>query len=545
MLVEETDVKHGGIDRMVHRDACERHCGEDAREAFDTCTVIPWYRVPDFQMVSLRLILQHIISPGRPKPIPLRKRSTIELNEVYIRGELTHSILWLATPGKLQQSVAERSLAPVVQLAAAHAAANKSQLARHHLYISPHNMGAEAVGEMLQEETRLASAVEGAELTITRQPEEWQHASFFLLYLNEHTFDSGPEKERLYEELGRALEAGMKMLLIHEQREEHGAVPFDHFVGRYSTVTPHRLRHLGIYHELAVPLYSGAHGRVSLRMALRRPGLTDPPPEALRWTKRWAFATHLIQSSAMATTAQFDRAASAVKNEMPAVRKAAQRVTEAVLKGAGSLAAHATTHLGRISVAPMLGADRLRTLPKQPFISYAVSPAWVGRAPFVSYAHEKAPASALSEAVSAAKTNARRLTMDAQRHLARIASSGIGADQIRTLPKTPFISYAASPAWVGRAPFVSYAQKLPGAGLAEALAAARNNARRRLSTAATAMSSVAAEALPAAREATRRISTHSALGSANSLATHAKRRFTRHAVGQDELLPPQGQQNPT
>ena len=82
-----------------------------------------------------------------------------------------------------------------------------------------------------------------------------------------------------------ALQEGMHLLLIHERRggHEHGAVPFEHFVGNGSVggVTPKRLLELNVFEDLAVPLYGGRHERVSLRVALCKPGLSQFTPTAV------------------------------------------------------------------------------------------------------------------------------------------------------------------------------------------------------------------------------------------------------------------------
>ena len=96
VLVEETDMKHGSVDLSVHREACPA----ELRPAFDhACPAVPWYRVPDFQVLSLRLILQAVINQGVKQPIDLAAKSDkLDAREIYIRGELMYTGMWLA-PG--------------------------------------------------------------------------------------------------------------------------------------------------------------------------------------------------------------------------------------------------------------------------------------------------------------------------------------------------------------------------------------------------------------------------------------------------------------
>ena len=53
IFVRETDPQHGGVAMDVHR----RDCPEELRHVLDEHSIVPWYRVKAYFLVSLRLIL--------------------------------------------------------------------------------------------------------------------------------------------------------------------------------------------------------------------------------------------------------------------------------------------------------------------------------------------------------------------------------------------------------------------------------------------------------------------------------------------------------
>ena len=69
VLVLETDPQHGGVSMDTHRAACPA----ELRTAFDAMPVVPWYRVRDFQLVSLRQLLRRLLQerPSDAIVVPL------------------------------------------------------------------------------------------------------------------------------------------------------------------------------------------------------------------------------------------------------------------------------------------------------------------------------------------------------------------------------------------------------------------------------------------------------------------------------------------
>lgn len=148
-----------------------------------------------------------------------------------------------------------------------------------HLY-APSN-AAEVVALLRAEVSGRASERLGeraSELHITCDPEERLAAERFLLYLNMSTWNDGG----LQAEVEAALDREMPLLLVHEQRTSHGAVPFGTIIER----TPPALLERGIFKALAVPLYDGdEHQRVCLRVMIGVPK-SRSPHRRWRWPMR-------------------------------------------------------------------------------------------------------------------------------------------------------------------------------------------------------------------------------------------------------------------
>ena len=219
IFVLETDPQHGGVSLDVHR----RDCPPDLVHALDEHPIIPWYRVKVYLCVSMRLILQHILQ-----------------TEVKIPGEMVRADLHVQ--GSVRESAGMSNLDGTCSL-----------------YVSPHNPGASEVGDLLTAEAQHV----GFPLTITADPNVALTTGVVLVYLNNRTHDGG---DALHAELTNALGAERPVLLVHEQREAHGALTFDEIINR----TPHHLIDRGVYTALAIPLYEGEeHQRVCLLTMLR------------------------------------------------------------------------------------------------------------------------------------------------------------------------------------------------------------------------------------------------------------------------------------
>ena len=136
-----------------------------------------------------------------------------------------------------------------------------------------------------------------AGLVYTSEPAKRKDAGAFLLYLrDERVF----EVRELELEVLTALTDGQPVLLVHERRDSKGAVIFDKIIQG----TPATLLSAGIYDAIAVPLYAGAHHRVSMHALadkLRRitPTKHTRPGAHLRWLSsfyKWARSMRQISA---------------------------------------------------------------------------------------------------------------------------------------------------------------------------------------------------------------------------------------------------------
>ena len=181
---------------------------------------IVYERVGVFQQTMLRLIVQRLLV-GR---------------EIFLPGEMRV----VRRPG---------SLAP--------------PLGRHHVWCSSHNPGALEV----LDELKHAGGYEG-KLLVTEAQAQLPAADHVLLYLARGTWlhdvdDNGARKRALAGDIRVALQAGRKLLLLHETDEDRGGVAqFAHFFE--PDQTPAELLELNIYADIAIAMKAGPYRTVSL-----------------------------------------------------------------------------------------------------------------------------------------------------------------------------------------------------------------------------------------------------------------------------------------
>lgn len=107
-------------------------------------------------------------------------------------------------------------------------------------------------------------------LLTAERADELTSCDHLLVYLTARTWTSGAVSERFAEEVERAMEAGVHLLLVHEMpgvggQEVHYACKFESFFA----TTPRRLLSAGIYHEIAVAFKGGAWREASMVQLLR------------------------------------------------------------------------------------------------------------------------------------------------------------------------------------------------------------------------------------------------------------------------------------
>lgn len=216
ILVLETNPSHGGVPLDVHR----RACPEELASVVFAAPTIPWHRLRDFQICTMRLLVVELLRawqiPGADRP-------------VFIPRE------------KLRQPL------PRLQTKKA-----------FHLSHSDNNPGAaEIVAKM--------EAAVLVKLRVTRIAKATpENCLRFLIYLNDSTFSPGPRADALAQEIEGALASELPLLLVHEQRSGLGALTFADIM----EATPEPLREAGIYQKIAAPIYDGPHEEVSVRLLL-------------------------------------------------------------------------------------------------------------------------------------------------------------------------------------------------------------------------------------------------------------------------------------
>eukprot|EP00964_Phaeocystis_antarctica_P055766 scaffold32822_cov76-Phaeocystis_antarctica.AAC.1 len=152
--------------------------------------VIPWHRIYDFQLVSLKLLAEHLLlgCPREGNVSNLRRQSLGTLSDLRrksLQGKRDHIDIFV--PGELQ---CERMALP---------------RPRPVVYASPHNPGALAVATDLAAGMGRGLEVTADSAAIQAEGGTRAVATHFLLYLNDRTY-LGKAGKRLAEEL-RAVRA--------------------------------------------------------------------------------------------------------------------------------------------------------------------------------------------------------------------------------------------------------------------------------------------------------------------------------------------------
>ena len=209
--------------------------------------VIPWHRIYDFQLVSLKLLAEHLLlgCPREGNVSNLRRQSLGTLSDLRrksLQGKRDHIDIFV--PGELQ---CERMALP---------------RPRPVVYASPHNPGALAVAADLA-----AGMGRGLEVTVDSAAIQAEGgtravATHFLLYLNDRTY-LGEAGKRLAEELRAVRAEGVEVVMVHENDLARGGCSFGIF---FDGRTPQDLLQEGLYKALALALYSDDFWPVSVAL---------------------------------------------------------------------------------------------------------------------------------------------------------------------------------------------------------------------------------------------------------------------------------------
>jgi len=262
--VHEVDPLKGGAPLEEIKECCPADC----------CThifkhpVVRWYRLPEFQMETLKAVAIAMLSAT-----PLYKR--LPNLEVFAPGDLLSLTYYFKSPVVLFSHKDNEG---------AEAFAEELLKITHYAQ-TPHKSPSNASNDAKEAERRFVKVnTPGHTFTTTQQLPDWTSwqmgeyqkeddpgtpvATHFLLYLNKNTFVDEKKGERLAEALQSAMLAGMPLVLVQEFDHERGGCEFAEILRN----TPEPLFGRGIYKKIATPLNPGLHREVSLILVAKKMG---------------------------------------------------------------------------------------------------------------------------------------------------------------------------------------------------------------------------------------------------------------------------------
>jgi len=265
ILVLEMDANHGGVPLDVHREECP----EELREAVFSAPIIPWHRLKDFQICSMRLLVEQLLTAW---DLPGNEQSIFIPADI-LRTPLPH----LASSKPFHACVSPNNVgaadvAVQLQLASTRQAETRQAEPRSSAASAVQRVKtwSERSGSVSLRSASVSRRSASVSLSADRlrisdsSTHDFSDAMYFLVYLNDQTFNSGASSDYLSDEILRVLDAHVALLLVHEQRTECGGVSFPKIIES----TPGVLLARGIYRSIATPLHAEPHAAVSLRLLL-------------------------------------------------------------------------------------------------------------------------------------------------------------------------------------------------------------------------------------------------------------------------------------
>lgn len=108
-----------------------------------------------------------------------------------------------------------------------------------------------------------------SELRVTSHIEDLAKCDHFLVYLNKSTWTNGAMSDDFMAEVGKAMDAGVRLLLCHEMpgpgQESRGGCEF----GNFFSETPKELLSRGLYAQIACPLKGSAFRETSMVIVMQ------------------------------------------------------------------------------------------------------------------------------------------------------------------------------------------------------------------------------------------------------------------------------------
>jgi len=221
---------------------CEHYIFEESQT--DGRPIVPWFRIKDFQLRSLRMIVRTMLSDS---PAYVQK------------GKGGYKAISLYMPGEINPSRMS-SKAPVC------------------LYASPLNPGAAEVAQELTSSldgvfvtSRPPIGCDAPELELPAWDETEPVATHFLLYLSDQTFVGEDVGKRYGQQVRAFREREVEYIMLHEADPERHGCEF----GTFFSTTPQDLIDNGIYGALAISFFWGLHREVSIGLVGKVLGLTS------------------------------------------------------------------------------------------------------------------------------------------------------------------------------------------------------------------------------------------------------------------------------
>ena len=214
-------------------------CREIVEALFEKQPPIVWYRLADFQDVSMRLIAERLL---QLPAAPVATESPYQ-QLTYMKGEIVQQV-----KGQLEL--------PAVRADC-----------RFHLYISPNSPGDGARGVARALQALLPS------LTWTSDPLQLATCEHMIVLLTSKTWTRGEASDKFAAEVGEAMRKGVHRWLFHEvvgarcgDNEARHATSFENIIG----ATPKHIRGAQLYNEIAMNLGGGEWREAGLAKAARQ-----------------------------------------------------------------------------------------------------------------------------------------------------------------------------------------------------------------------------------------------------------------------------------
>ena len=258
VLLHETDEAKGGAPLDVLRS----ECSVDVRDYVfgSERTIIPWHRISVFQLVSLKLVVEGMLSgcpeyAGKPSP------------ELYLPNELPRVRLAFRSPPRVYVSEHNPRAAEVARVLRA------GMEESFEITTEPEDLPKPRSTFRLRRS--VAALRRTSAMRRSSQNANPSRATHFLLYLSEDTF-VGESGELLAAEVRNVRSAALPIVMVHENDPEHRGCAF----GQFFNTTPQDLIDGGLYSDIAVAMFRGAFQSTSIAQVAMKLGAASG---RLRW----------------------------------------------------------------------------------------------------------------------------------------------------------------------------------------------------------------------------------------------------------------------